>query len=63
MVIKNITLYNYRLYYGKNSIDFNVKDNRNLFIITGENGFGKTTFLHSLIWCLYGKNASEVAVM
>lgn len=60
MVIKNITLYNYRLYYGKNSIDFNVKDNRNLFIITGENGFGKTTFLHSLIWCLYGKNASEV---
>ena len=60
MVIKNITLYNYRLYYGKNSIDFNVKDNRNLFIITGENGFGKTTFLHSLIWCLYGKNAAEV---
>ena len=60
MVIKNITLYNYRLSYGKNSIDFNVKDNRNLFIITGENGFGKTTFLHSLIWCLYGKNASEV---
>lgn len=60
MVIKNITLYNYRLYYGKNSIDFNVKDNRNLFIITGENGYGKTTFLHSLIWCLYGKNASEV---
>lgn len=60
MIIKNITLYNYRLYYGKNSIDFNVKDNRNLFIITGENGFGKTTFLHSLIWCLYGKNASEV---
>ena len=60
MIIKNITLFNYRLYYGKNSIDFNVKDNRNLFIITGENGFGKTTFLHSLIWCLYGKNASEV---
>lgn len=60
MIIKNITLFNYRLYYGNNSIDFNVKDNRNLFIITGENGFGKTTFLHSLIWCLYGKNASEV---
>lgn len=60
MIIKNITLFNYRLYYGKNSIDFNVNDKRNLFIITGENGFGKTTFLHSLIWCLYGKNASEV---
>lgn len=25
-----------------------------------ENGFGKTTFLHSLIWCLYGRLMTEV---
>lgn len=31
-------------------------------LISGENGFGKTTFLHSLIWCLYGKLMIEVEV-
>lgn len=60
MLIKTITLYNYRIYYGKNTIDFEFKPNRNLFIITGENGFGKTTFLHSLLWCLYGRHATDV---
>lgn len=60
MLIKNITLYNYRIYHGKNTIDFEFKPNRNLFIITGENGFGKTTFLHSLLWCLYGRHATDV---
>jgi DNA sulfur modification protein DndD len=29
-------------------------------LISGENGFGKTTFLHSLLWCLYGRLASDV---
>ena len=29
-------------------------------MISGENGFGKTTFLHSLIWCLYGRLITEV---
>ena len=29
-------------------------------MISGENDFGKTTFLHSLIWCLYGRLITEV---
>ena len=60
MIVKNITLYNYRLYYGKNTIKFDEKDEKNIFLITGENGFGKTTFLHSLLWCLFGKFTSEI---
>lgn len=35
---------------------------KNIVLISGENGFGKTTFLHSLIWCLYGKLMIEVEV-
>lgn len=60
MIVKNITLYNYRLYYGENTIRFKEKDGKNIFLITGENGFGKTTFLHSLLWCLFGKFISEI---
>ena len=60
MIIKSITLNNYRLYKGKNTISFPAHEERNIFLISGENGFGKTTFLHSLIWCLYGRLMTEV---
>lgn len=33
---------------------------KNLFLIAGDNGFGKTTFLTSLVWCLYGKMMVDV---
>ena len=60
MIIKSITLGNYRLYEGKNIIKFTQDDEKPIFLISGENGFGKTTFLHSLIWCLYGRLITEV---
>lgn len=60
MIIKSITLYNYRLYEGENTIVFDNSENKNIYLISGENGFGKTTFLHSLIWCLYGRLMIEV---
>ena len=60
MIIKSITLNNYRLYGGDNNIVFNNKEDKNICLISGENGFGKTTFLHSLIWCLYGRLITEV---
>lgn len=60
MIIKSITLGNYRLYEGKNIIKFKQDDDKPIFLISGENGFGKTTFLHSLIWCLYGRLIIEV---
>ena len=62
MIIKSITLNNYRLYKGENKLFFSLSDEKNIVLISGENGFGKTTFLHSLIWCLYGKLISEVEV-
>ena len=60
MIIKSITLNNYRLYEGNNVINFSVSAGKNICLISGENGFGKTTFLHSLLWCLYGRLIIEV---
>lgn len=60
MIIRSITLNNYRLYEGDNTIVFNNHTDKNICLISGENGFGKTTFLHSLIWCLYGRLITEV---
>lgn len=60
MTIKEIELYNYRIYKGLNKIDLCSNDSKNIFVISGRNGFGKTTFLMSLVWCLYGRNMQEV---
>lgn len=60
MTIKEIELYNFRIYKGENKIDLTSSDKKNIFIVSGRNGFGKTTFLMSMVWCLYGRNMQEV---
>lgn len=60
MLIDSIIINNFRIYKGENRISFPPSVKKNVFIISGENGFGKTTFLTSLIWCLYGKLMSDV---
>jgi len=60
MQIKEIELYNFRIYHGTNKIVLENNGDKNISIISGRNGFGKTTFLMSLVWCLYGKQMQEV---
>ncbi|MCH4821676.1 DNA sulfur modification protein DndD [Gramella lutea] len=60
MIIKSIELNNFRIYKGENSIDLSVNEENNIIVISGKNGFGKTTFLMSLVWCLYGRQMSDV---
>lgn len=61
MKIKEIILTNFRIYKGVNSLRLDSNgDGKNLFLIAGENGFGKTTFLQSLLWCLYGKLMMDI---
>lgn len=60
MTIREIELNNFRIYRGKNKINLSPDGDRNLIIVSGNNGFGKTTFLMSLVWCLYGKNMGKV---
>ena len=55
MYIKDIELNNFRIYKGKNKISLLPSEDKNIILISGKNGFGKTTFLMSLVWCLYGK--------
>lgn len=63
MLIKEITLNNFRLYKGTNTINLLPNGDKNVIIISGKNGFGKTTFLMSLVWCLYGRQMENVDEM
>lgn len=49
MKIKSIEISNMFSYYGKNKIDFNIDDdNKNINIIYGRNGNGKTSFINCI---------------
>ncbi|MBI9055108.1 MAG: DNA sulfur modification protein DndD [Bacteroidales bacterium] len=60
MKIAKITLTNFRIYKNVNTISFTPFNEKNISIIAGKNGYGKTTFLTSLIWVFYGKLMAQV---
>jgi len=60
MYIEKITINNYRIYYGENTVTIAPVSNRNVSVISGDNGYGKTTFLTALVWCLYGNQMQEI---
>ncbi|MBR7553624.1 AAA family ATPase [Allobacillus sp. GCM10007491] len=54
MLLKKIVLNNFRQYYGYQELEFSQLQNKNVTVVHGENGSGKTALLHSFGWCLYG---------
>lgn len=60
MLIDKITLKDFRIYQGVHEVSFLHQPEKNVTIIAGNNGYGKTTFLTSLVWCFYGKLMSDV---
>lgn len=60
MLIDKIILKDFRIYQGTNEISFLHNPDKNVTIIAGNNGYGKTTFLTALVWCFYGKLMVDV---
>ena len=55
MLLESIKLENFRQFRNE-SIDFAQGQNgKNVTIIIGENGTGKTTFAQAFFWCMYGE--------
>ena len=55
MLLQKLKLTNFRQFYSRAEIDFSIDVERNITLIHGENGVGKTTILNSILWCLYEK--------
>lgn len=60
MKISKVILNNFRQFYGQVEIDLLTDINRNIILIGGKNGFGKTNFLISIVWCLYGEKITQI---
>lgn len=58
MKIKQIELFNFGSYEGKNVFNFNVDNKeKKIILIGGKNGAGKTTLFTAIKLCLYGHNS------
>ncbi|MBA3985740.1 MAG: DNA sulfur modification protein DndD [Flavobacteriales bacterium] len=60
MKFSNIGINNFRQYYKSVNIDLTTHNEKNIIIIGGRNGYGKTNFLLSIVWCLYGDKISQI---
>ncbi|WP_215222603.1 DNA sulfur modification protein DndD [Echinicola shivajiensis] len=60
MIFKEVQFKNFRIYHGTNVIYLAPEEEKNINVVSGLNGFGKTTFLMGLVWCLYGRHMDEV---
>lgn len=60
MKISSIVLNNFRQYYGNVAIDLETNGNKNIVLVGGKNGYGKTNFLISIVWCLYGDKITQI---
>ena len=56
--LKSICFQNWKCYQDQ-VIDFDIDndDNKNIWVIFGNNGYGKTSLLEAILWCLYGVRA------
>ncbi len=54
MIIKKMKLQNFRQYID-DEIKFAVDEDKNVTVIMGDNGTGKTTLAQAFQWALYGK--------
>jgi len=54
MLLKSIKLFNFRQFKGEQEASFSTDIHKNVTVIMGDNGSGKTSFAQAFTWCLYG---------
>jgi DNA sulfur modification protein DndD len=63
MLLKSLKLKDFRQFKGEQIIDFASDGQKNVTIILGENGSGKTSLAQAFTWCLYGKTGFEDPIL
>lgn len=55
MQISRVKLHHFRQFYGEQELVFPTGEKRNVTLIHAENGFGKTSILNAVLWCLFNQ--------
>ena len=59
MYLEKIVLYNYRPYYGEQTINLGYNEETNVNIISANNAIGKSSLLNAITWAFYGKELHD----
>ena len=55
MRIIEVTISNFRQYHGTSTVRLSTDPEKNITIIQGVNGSGKSNFMNAITWCLYNE--------
>lgn len=59
MIFQELSIANFRQFHGKKTMKFATDKSRNVTVIHGFNGSGKTTFLNLFTWLFYGEFSQD----
>lgn len=63
MKFDRIILENFRQYFGRQRLEFAKDPERNVTVINGVNGAGKTSLFLAINWCLYGRSVNSTKII
>jgi len=55
MKIEAVEIHNFRQFKGEAKLSFSVHEDKNVTVVHGSNGSGKTSLLNAFKWCFYGE--------
>ena len=58
MIFQTFAVNNFGIYRGNQQFDLSPQSKKPIILIGALNGSGKTTFLHAIDFCLYGKQSN-----
>lgn len=63
MKFDRVVIENFRQYFGRQQVVFSRDKDKNVTIIHGANGAGKTSFFLAVNWCLYGRSIENLRII
>lgn len=63
MLLKSLLIKDFRQFKGRQQISFSTDNDRNVTIIMGDNGTGKTSLAQVFTWCLYGETSFDDKIL
>ena len=60
MRLVSLEIQDFRQFYGSQQIEFACEEAKNVTVVHGHNGSGKTALLNAFVWCLYGETTPDL---
>ena len=59
MILRGLNLRNFGVFQGTVKVDLPLHPNKNIYLIDGNNGYGKSTLFNAILFALYGAETGQ----